>query len=894
MIIQKGSSIYKNINVNKLHIKVIKSDSIGKKLLMTVNKYLNENFSQLSLLLLSIGSTMLIINYLSNEPIDSSSSSSSNSLISSLTGTISSSTINHTIITTTSNNYNNNSKSFFCQIVDDFRTKFDDRIIQHFPTFCASLLLTLIITFLNYKKQSVFNTRFTIYIPKLSLALQPFDKSNRLDSVVTFMSYAYNIIFIIKGFSLPATMNVITHGVLVELLLQLFYVFTLGLTYYPILVIINLFKKNYLLSSKSTKSRLMLIYIILGNLYCSFILLYYIQIDKFCLNVEAFDRLFINIFNNSTNKFIKINNNSIESTFLNADLSIIKDKLINKTINTLKANDTQIDIHQQQQHYHNIHNINAYKKIIFYFSIIYMQFKLSYLLTYYILIKCIFKNRYKQTRQSLNILELDEEFNDQLEYCKYVLHNKLFIAHQTTTTASFKQSYKNRLLHTIKSIFLLDLFETNNFFKYSKHVLNLYTVALVIIYYITYFLLNSTNKISDLLSKIVKFFVLIFIKLIPSSEQYFKDDVDYDESSILKMNANEIKNEIVNIIYISVFLSLFIYLYQLASSLIIYKKNILNSYSGLYKKITTIDELKNNKLKLVISSTHYAGYFLAYVIWGFITFNVFLLLIVTIIKIIFKITLLFQYFILLILPIIAVILLKYVLDRFLVINFFLRSKTIVTNLAEQQMANVESNVFISDNHDDDANNDHDDDDENRNYESRTSYIELNNIKFYYIFMFFSFFFDCFLGLVSCMLRFTKIIIINLINMPRLDLSIFGRRYELLDKGYLAYVSFIHFESYYTNPIKILYLNLLYKTYKFQLKELKQLKYRLVTDESEQKNDKLNEIVTYKVATNKLSIKKQDTLLDYYDKKERLKKKWLLIIYSKHIVELKRQLRHVNN
>jgi hypothetical protein len=84
---------------------------------------------------------------------------------------------------------------------------------------------------------------------------------------------------------------------------------------------------------------------------------------------------------------------------------------------------------------------------------------------------------------------------------------------------------------------------------------------------------------------------------------------------------------------------------------------------------------------------------------------------------------------------------------------------------------------------------------------------LNNLRLFFVFSYFNFFFDCFLGIVSCGLRVSKASIAALVFLPRLDYCIFGRALEKLDPGFIAYVSFIHMECLHTHPVLIYYCSL---------------------------------------------------------------------------------------
>lgn len=84
---------------------------------------------------------------------------------------------------------------------------------------------------------------------------------------------------------------------------------------------------------------------------------------------------------------------------------------------------------------------------------------------------------------------------------------------------------------------------------------------------------------------------------------------------------------------------------------------------------------------------------------------------------------------------------------------------------------------------------------------------LRNVRSFFIFSYFNFFFDCFLGIVSCGLRVSKASLAALIFLPRLDYCIFGRALEKMDPGFISYVSFIHMECLHTHPVLIFYSSL---------------------------------------------------------------------------------------
>ncbi|XP_060605138.1 stimulated by retinoic acid gene 6 protein-like [Ruditapes philippinarum] len=76
------------------------------------------------------------------------------------------------------------------------------------------------------------------------------------------------------------------------------------------------------------------------------------------------------------------------------------------------------------------------------------------------------------------------------------------------------------------------------------------------------------------------------------------------------------------------------------------------------------------------------------------------------------------------------------------------------------------------------------------------------------FSFFMFFYNIFIGILSCMLRIIKSIIIGTIFLPRLDISPLPRRFQMLDPGFANYCGFIHTECSHTNPVMIMFLRIL--------------------------------------------------------------------------------------
>jgi hypothetical protein len=95
------------------------------------------------------------------------------------------------------------------------------------------------------------------------------------------------------------------------------------------------------------------------------------------------------------------------------------------------------------------------------------------------------------------------------------------------------------------------------------------------------------------------------------------------------------------------------------------------------------------------------------------------------------------------------------------------------------------------------------------YDDEPHLFTLENRHAYFLFVYFNFFFDCFLGIISCILRLFKSSIAILLYMPRLEYSIFGRNLEQSDNGYTAYTSYLYIEAMHTHPILITFTQMIY-------------------------------------------------------------------------------------
>ncbi|KAH9504563.1 hypothetical protein Btru_063199 [Bulinus truncatus] len=89
------------------------------------------------------------------------------------------------------------------------------------------------------------------------------------------------------------------------------------------------------------------------------------------------------------------------------------------------------------------------------------------------------------------------------------------------------------------------------------------------------------------------------------------------------------------------------------------------------------------------------------------------------------------------------------------------------------------------------------------------HLRLDNRRFYFIFTYFMFFYNIFLGIASCLLRIVKSIAVGILFLSRLDNSSMPRRFEFFDPGFSAYKGYIHMEVAHTHPVVLVFIQLLY-------------------------------------------------------------------------------------
>ncbi|XP_055869119.1 receptor for retinol uptake stra6-like isoform X1 [Biomphalaria glabrata] len=94
-------------------------------------------------------------------------------------------------------------------------------------------------------------------------------------------------------------------------------------------------------------------------------------------------------------------------------------------------------------------------------------------------------------------------------------------------------------------------------------------------------------------------------------------------------------------------------------------------------------------------------------------------------------------------------------------------------------------------------------------QGNAQHLLLDNRRFYFITTYFMFFYNIFLGIVSCFMRIIKSVAVGILLLARLDSSLMPRKFERFDPGFSAYIGYIQMEMAQTHPVVLVFIQLLY-------------------------------------------------------------------------------------
>ncbi|CAF1648420.1 unnamed protein product, partial [Adineta ricciae] len=195
----------------------------------------------------------------------------------------------------------------------------------------------------------------------------------------------------------------------------------------------------------------------------------------------------------------------------------------------------------------------------------------------------------------------NNETNSRKKSSKHIYHEPTFSSEENQAVEFryvrhlFQTPYKHCQPSWIKSL-LHKFYCPKKHFQYSKQILNLYMIAFMLIYYLTF---NILENGFNLIEKIYSFTLMPLYIL-------------YDELDLPEPKLSNLKYEML----FACCLTSLIYFGQLCLGMKHYQRHMLHAYQGIFVDIPSRSAFKN--MRLMSKNIHYPGYCIAYLTFGYV------------------------------------------------------------------------------------------------------------------------------------------------------------------------------------------------------------------------------------------------------------------------------------
>ena len=304
------------------------------------------------------------------------------------------------------------------------------------------------------------------------------------------------------------------------------------------------------------------------------------------------------------------------------------------------------------------------------------------------------------------------------------------------------------------------IYEWRDDFRFSSRVICVYASLLLLLYYVT---VQAFVRVIPFLNLVQQ--ALQTLADVLSSAFYPPVDSDPNTGQVSESSSNFPMPNLVRPYIFAVFITFIIILIQLLVLLVNIRRNLFQAFRGDDSEIPR--RQRSSYVSYSCGNVHFGGYFIGYLIWGFIIVAFFAALLCIGIEsfITFGGARLIESLLKAIIPSFLFIFFKQYLNKFLAQYAFLQDQGEV--------------------------------------------LALNNRRALMIFIYFNFFLDAFLGFISSILRLVMSLIGGVLYMCRLDYSPLGRKLEAFDGGFSAYCGFIHTECTHRHPVMLVFASYLY-------------------------------------------------------------------------------------
>ncbi|CAF4742198.1 unnamed protein product, partial [Rotaria sp. Silwood2] len=215
---------------------------------------------------------------------------------------------------------------------------------------------------------------------------------------------------------------------------------------------------------------------------------------------------------------------------------------------------------------------------------------------------------------------------------------------------SFERLIKNKNKISLFKSLLYKIYRPNKYFHYSKQILNIYMIAFMLIYYLTFNILQNGFNLIE------KFYSFTIIPLL----------ILYDELDLPEPKLFNLKYEMI----LSCFLTAIIYFIQLLFGMKKYQKHMLDAYKGIFIDIPPRSAFKN--VRFMLKNIHYPGYCIAYLTIGYIIIGNMIFFALIALHVLFKHLFLIEEFANIFIPILVIYLTIFIIQWFLSRTFFLQ------------------------------------------------------------------------------------------------------------------------------------------------------------------------------------------------------------------------------
>lgn len=320
---------------------------------------------------------------------------------------------------------------------------------------------------------------------------------------------------------------------------------------------------------------------------------------------------------------------------------------------------------------------------------------------------------------------------------------------------------KEKLIFLLKSLPGMVFYKRTKGFRYSTRIMSVIAIGFILLCEVTFLLFIVFYQTFEYWEK----FILDILDLIGRDFEIGEDSfiTTYRRTmNIAYYLVIALRGCFLTSLMVAFTINVVFLLHYMTS----YRNNLLLLYKGKNEHLTPMTEKSNPSL--IVGSMRYAGYQVGYIGWGF--FIQFLLLLI------------------LSIAIATIVTLWDVVKDLILQQLMLIWPVLITSLVLNILQFVLSKfLFLQENGD---------------------ILAMDNRRLFFIFTYFMFFYNIFIGIFSCLMRIIKAIILGTLFLPRLDHSTLPKKFQRMDPGFDAYCGFMHVESTHTNPVAMVFVSIL--------------------------------------------------------------------------------------